>query len=94
MYRHNRRGGKPVSTLATIRDGTTVYFGIARCNSSKDTFTKAKGRLIAMSRAIKEKAQFPTHGKSYEGITFGPNGLRGMCHVNEVPFLLDHFRAL
>lgn len=93
MYRHNRdENGIPHATIATIREGEVVYFGIARC-CPRDTFTKAKGRMIAMNRALKEKAEFPADDYAAM-IGYSDNGLRGMCHVSCIKNVLDYFRSL
>jgi hypothetical protein len=44
--------GTTRSTIAGIVEGTNIKIGIAVC-STNDQFIKAKGRLIAVGRAVK-----------------------------------------
>lgn len=91
MFRHARdEQGMPQATLATIREGNVIYFGIALC-SKKDVFSKKLGRMISMNRARKVQQ---TSLEVFNGISFSDNGLRGICDTEHVQDLLDQFRVI
>jgi hypothetical protein len=75
-YRHSR--GKKRATLATIREGDLVYWGVAKCNVG-DMFNKAKGRAIAFGRAEL------TQRKQDSSL------LRGCCKIEDIKQLLKYF---
>jgi hypothetical protein len=83
----------PKNTLVTLRDGNTIYFGIARCNTSAgDVFRKNIGKLIAGRRA----AIATCESDKYDYLT-GTNiqvhnsGLRGKVSSDNVVELLQTF---
>jgi hypothetical protein len=83
-YRYNKKK----NTLATIREGDNVYFGISKCHlSAGDSFNKDRGRRIALGRAMLEKETFKT------GIDFNihVSGLRGYCNINHIVDVLKYF---
>jgi len=85
--------GQAKNTLATIRKGDVLYFGIARCDKTEDTFTKANGRTMAEGRALKTMEK--TKGYPVTELTFMGEKLdRGMCPVENVRELLEFFDAL
>lgn len=81
--------------LYTVKEGESIYFGIARCNVTKgDKFEKARGRQIAEARALKAKSETPEELKDIkisESPFFHPYG---KVPVSEVKDLLQYFRGL
>ena len=87
--------GTAKNTLATIRVGDIIFFGIARCNKGLDIFKKSVGMDIAIGRAKKAKE---------EGVSVVPDDsivfmneakdLRGYCSVNNIVSLLVFFQGL
>lgn len=74
--------GNPRATLATIRNGDTIYFGVSVC-SPKDHFNKKLGRLIAFNRAQKAQEEQEEQGLN--------NRFWGLVPVESVEDLLDTF---
>ena len=67
-FRYGRTEGRhPKNTLATVRDGEHVYFGISRCNTDmNDKFNKEDGRKYALIRA--QAAGVSSNGYVFKGI--------------------------
>lgn len=85
----------PKNTLVTLRQGDTVYFGIARCNTvAGDAFKRARGTLIAANRARTAASEVPgTRYVAGNGITnLHQSCLRGSVPVSDVKKLLEYFR--
>lgn len=82
----------PKNTLATVRLGDLVFFGIARCNTKMDTFYRWMGTEIAMSRA--EKAIEEMLGMPVENLTVHRSGLRGVVSAEDIPALLGYFDGI
>jgi len=82
--------GIPKNTLATVRKGDKIYFGIARCNfDAWDNFTKKQGRSIATLRATYAEATNPP--PVVDGLVIGKSGMWGVCEVKSLPILLSYF---
>lgn len=81
----------PKNTLITKRYDGVIFFGVARCHSKLDYFSKRLGKHVATERlylAVEEpKAHYQQHG----ALNLHPNGLRGFCVVQEVKQLLQYF---
>lgn len=94
-FRHGRnRRGELCGTLVTVREGDTIYFGIAKCNLKCDSFSKADGRERAIDKAYiaydnRDKFRNPI---VKDGLTLHKSGLLGKCNVDNIPALLDYFR--
>lgn len=87
------------NTLVTIRDGDMIYFGISRCNLDEgDVFRKDFGRMIARNRAKKALKDISRAAALEElrddGVLYteGRWDLRGVCTVDNVKHLLEHFQ--
>ena len=83
------------NTLVTIRDGDTIFFGIARCNKKAgDSFTKKQGQVIAKARALRAQIEFnPSLGFEFEvGSAIHDSMLRGWIAKDDVHKLLHYFR--
>lgn len=86
--------GTAKNTLATIRDGNVIYFGIARC-SRGDTFKRSTGMQIALGRAQKaEQKGAPILPDDSIVFTDGLKSLRGYCSVGNIVSLLVYFQGL
>lgn len=88
--------GQAKNTLATIRVGKVVFFGVARCNKKFDVFKKSTGMQIATGRALKaEQEGAPIMFD--EGFIFAGSDestLRGYVSVDNIKELLNWFQAL
>jgi len=85
----------PKNTLLTIRDGDLVYFGIVRCNSRLDRFSKNTGKLIAKNRArlaANETKEVVKVAKDKLATHF--SGLRGTVGVDNIRDLLQYFKDI
>jgi len=82
--------GCPKNTLVTVKDGPTIFFGIARCNRSVgEVFTKAMGKHIARQRAHlaqRERSIVPVNA-----FVVHESGLRGSVPADQVHTLLQYF---
>ncbi len=86
----------PKNTLATIRDGDTVYFGIARCNRKMDVFRREVGTYIALARA--ELAQEgPCNGlctTDGDDLRIHTSRMRGRTTVDNIRELIKYFNDI
>ena len=91
MIRYGRTANnRPKNTLYTIRVDNQVYFGISRCNTEQDQFSKAHGRYIASGRA--ELAL--EDGADSEDMLVHVSGLRGVVAAEKVDKLLTYFKQI
>lgn len=85
----------PKNTLVTVKDGDTVYFGIARCNRDKDTFNKKVGGYIAAQRAelVKEDtvANYDLLGGN---VKLHKSGLRGCVDYKNIKAVINYFKMV
>lgn len=81
----------PKNTLTTVRNGNMVYFGIARCNSGLDRFSKNIGKLIASNRAEIAAVEGGIRSTDLE---IHKSGLRGSVGLDKIKTLLQYFRAV
>jgi len=86
----------PKNTLATICDGDTIYFGIARCNRKLDTFRREVGTHIASKRA-----ELAKEGSCNDVITtveadlqVHSSKMRGFISVDRVKELVIYFNDI
>ena len=86
----------PKNTLATIRDGDTVYFGIARCNRKMDTFKRDVGTHIAMARAglAQEGPCNDLHTTDGDDLEVHVSRMRGRTTVENVKELIKYFNNI
>lgn len=92
-YRYN---GGPKNTLATIREGNFIYFGIARYDDRYGLpFLKDTGRVISLGRAEKAKESLaPASGcdvTEWDGIIYSSSRLSGCCLLKDIKNLLEYF---
>jgi hypothetical protein len=95
MIRHGRnKHGQLNSTLVTLREGDTIYFGIAKCKlgNDGDVFSKKEGRERAYDRALIALKSACRNPIVQDGIVMHKSGLLGRCHVEDVKRLLGYFR--
>jgi len=78
--------------MVTIREGDTIYFGIARCRLNYDRFDKGKGLDRARVRANVAKSNPAGEWKVDGGFYLHRSGLFGNVKIGEVPKLLEYFR--
>ena len=71
----------PKNTLVTYRNENLVYFGISRCHSKNDRFSKELGKDLAETRA-------------QLAMSIHRSGLRGVAKVDEVKQLLTYFQNI
>jgi hypothetical protein len=64
-FKHLYIDGHPVATVAYERDGQDLRYGVAVC-STRDQFSKAKGRLIAEGRMNKHSKLSVQHSSQEE----------------------------
>lgn len=81
-YSKVEESGNRKNTLVTIREGDTIYFGIAMCNLKKDVFTKDMGIKIATGRAEAAKGESAN------------SELRGAVNFNNIKDLLEYFDSI
>ena len=87
-YRYNKRK----NTLATIREGDVVFFGISKCHVKMgDVFDKNRGRTIALGRADLEHATVEIDNDPNISLRLHDSQLRGHCGVNNVKELVRYF---
>ena len=86
----------PKNTLVTIRDGDTVYFGIARCNRKLDTFRRDVGTHIATKRAelARECGSSSIHTTDGEDLNVHASRMRGHTTVENVKELVKFFNDI
>lgn len=93
IIRYSRTDNRtPKNTLATIRDGEKVYFGIARCNGN-DLFRKRIGREVASTRALRAsgKSLFEVEDSN---LRLDETGLRGVVNYQYVKELINYFKEI
>jgi len=82
----------PKNTLATVLDGETIYFGIARCNTDcKDHFTKARGVELATVRAGVAQKDPGGEWKVDGSLHIHQSGLFGQVAFKDIVKLLKYF---
>ena len=86
----------PKNTLVTIRDGETVYFGIARCNRKLDTFRRDVGTHIATKRAelAREGSNGNVHTTDGDDLRVHTSRMRGQTTVDNVKELVKFFNDI
>ena len=94
--RYSRFGSVPKNTLVTLRDGDTIYFGIARCRLTMDVAIKEEGKRWASYRALqaatgKELLHNENLGEVSGTMLVHKDGLLGKVNVEEVEKLLNYF---
>jgi hypothetical protein len=94
--RYGRLGDLPKNTLVTLRDGDTIYFGIARCRLTMDMATKEEGKRWASYRALqaatdKNLLADKNIGEMDGTLLVHRDGLLGKVHVESVEKLLNYF---
>lgn len=99
--RLSRKDRTPKNTLVTVRQGDTVYFGIARCNRKLDTFHKNIGTYIAQQRAdIASNDGAASSDYSLHAVTgdvdfrLHRSGLRGCVRIENVKEVVNYFRTV
>ena len=80
----------PKTTLVTFREEDTIYFGISRCNSNLDTFSKFLGKRIAENRAVLAKSG-TTFTQKIGTVSTHESGLRGSIDVSNIKDLINYF---
>lgn len=94
--RLSREDRTPKNTLVTVREGNTVYFGIARCNRKLDTFHRTTGTHIATQRALlvasgdSDSYSCPTN----RVFRLHKSGLRGSVPLENVKEVINYFRTV
>lgn len=104
VARHNKNGHHyyiPKNTLVTMRDGSTIYFGIARCKLAEDTLMKTEGKRYAAERmeTAKNSAAFSGIPANVNGLGGSllfadETGLMGRIDVAEINKLLGYFEDI
>jgi hypothetical protein len=93
--RYSRTSTKvPKNTLVTLREGDTVYFGVARCNTKAgDEFRRNLGTTIATNRASAAlgDALAGQYTCSDGTVSLHTSGLRGAVPVAQIRALLTYF---
>jgi hypothetical protein len=96
--RYGRTSTKaPKNTLVTLRQGDTVYFGVARCNTKAgDAFKRTLGTTIAANRAraALDGAVVSQYTCPEGTVSLHTSGMRGAVPVAEVRALLTYFRQV
>lgn len=78
----------PKNTLATIRDGSIIYYGISRCNTKLDKFDKQEG---AERATIRVRTAFDL----LSGLESTKNSeLAGCVHEDDIKDLLEYFNNI
>lgn len=93
LIRYSRDDNRsPKNTLATVRDGDKLYFGIARCNSN-EMFRKRIGREVATTRALRasKKSLFMVEGSN---LMLDETGLRGVVNQEHSKELIGYFNEI
>ena len=85
---------KPKNTLVTFRQDGQIYFGIARCNSELDTFSRDLGKRIATSRAQLVLTDTTLTALGNTQIRLHESGLRGVVPIANVVQLIEYFREI
>jgi len=85
---------KPKNTLVTFRQDGNIYFGIARCNSELDTFSRDLGKRIATSRAQLVAADTNLTVREGTNLALHESGLRGVVPITNVVQLIEYFRNI
>lgn len=89
--RYGRLNNQTKNTLVTIRDGETIYFGIARCRLNADKMIKEKGKELASARAEAARnghADFITRENT---LALHKSNLFGRVEATDVVKLLAYF---
>jgi hypothetical protein len=88
--RYSRAENKmPKNTLASVRQGDKIYFGIAKCNSS-DLFRKRIGREVATTRALRAiNREF--NEVVGMNLRLDETGLRGVVDIEYIDELRNYF---
>lgn len=89
--RYGRVDNVPKNTLVTLRDGETLFFGIARCRLGADTAMKEEGKRWASFRALRSATGNDTAEEVDGTMQVHPKGMSGSVHITEVKKLLDYF---
>lgn len=86
----------PKNTLVTVKDGDTLYFGIARCNRKLDVFHRKVGSYIAEQRALlaRDDTQEYRYDRLDNGLELHESGLRGSVSLSNVRQLINHFEGV
>ena len=82
----------PKNTLVTYRNENLVYFGISRCHSKNDRFSKELGKDLAETRA--QLALNEAGNIEESNMSIHRSGLRGVAKVDEVKQLLTYFQNI
>lgn len=84
----------PKNTLVTFRNDDLVYFGISRCNSKRDHFSKEFGKQLAEQRALLASAEVSMGENETGGMEIHKSGLRGVTKVEDIKRLLTYFQNI
>ena len=87
-------GRAPKNTLVTVREDNTIYFGIARCRTEADRFTKADGLKLANLRCEVARSNPDGHFSVDGSFQLHSSGLFGQVDVDDVTKLLSHFDSV
>lgn len=84
-------GNAPKNTLVTIREGDTVFFGIARCNMGCDNPVKEIGKILATERALLAQSGVAKAFEENGEFLIHKSRQFGKVSMEELPKLLEYF---
>lgn len=89
--RYGRVGNQPKNTLVTVRQGDTVFFGIARCRLNADTAVKDEGKRLAAFRANIAASNVAGAWDKDGSLFVHKSGVFGQVAVTDIKKLLEYF---
>lgn len=95
--RYSRQADRsPRNTLVTTQEGDTIYFGIARCNTREDRFSRKVGQRIADNRVGLAQDDSSSVRDRLAGteLVIDSSGLYGSVPASNVRELVRYFRDI